>query len=333
MERETSERGATHFMSEGKLPFGPSFFRELFDNLYDAVYFVDCERRILFWNRPAERLSGYSAEEVVGNYCHAEVLQHTNEAGCELCYANCPLQDAVDTGEPRCARVFLRHKDGRRIAVDVQVMPVRDHAGKVVGGVEVFRDASATIALENAHNKLRELAHKDPLTGAANRRSLDNLLRDQLETFTRTGTYFSIVLSDIDHFKRVNDGWGHQAGDAVLRYFADCLQEAARRGDLVARFGGEEFFVLMPGACVEGATQLAERLRSAVSQSPLEAIHGGRITASFGVTQVARFDDVESLLGRADRALYQAKRARPEPSVPLLKTDDIALCESAVTLT
>ncbi len=322
MAHETMDCAAPQDMSDIVLPFGPTFFRELFDNLYDGVYFVDCSRRILFWNRSAERLSGYKAEEIVGRYCHADILQHVNENGCELCHESCPLQHTVDTGEPRGARVFLRHKDGRRIAVDVQVMPVWDQAGSIVGGVEVFRDASATIALENAHNSLRELAHKDPLTGVANRRSLENLLRDQLETYRRTGTHFSLVLCDIDHFKQVNDHWGHPAGDAVLRQFATCLQEVARRGDLVARYGGEEFVVLMPGSSVVGAAQLAERLRCAVAHVCPQEIQGTCITASFGVTQVTRHDDQASVLERADRALYQAKSSGRNCVVTLTETSD-----------
>lgn len=188
-------------------------------------------------------------------------------------------------------------------------MPVWDQAGSIVGGVEVFRDASAMIALDNAHNSLRELAHKDPLTGVANRRSRDDLLRDQLETYRRTGTHFSLVLSDIDHFKRVNDHWGHRAGDAVLRQFAACLQKVVRRGDLVAGYGGEEFVVLIPGSPVVGATQLAERLRGAVARMCSQKIQGVTITASFWVTQVSRHDDQARVLERADRVLYQAKNA------------------------
>ena len=92
--------------------------------------------------------------------------------------------------------------------------------------MEVFRDASSVIALEDAYRKVRELAHKDPLTDVANRRSLDGLLQDQVATFTRTGIHFSVILCDIDHFKRVNDQWGHPAGDVVLQSFAACLQAA-----------------------------------------------------------------------------------------------------------
>jgi len=295
-------------VSDELLPLGRDFFRELFHNLYDGVYFVDCTRRILFWNRAAELLSGYSAEEVVGSYCSAEILQHCDAAGCELCHGDCPLQASIDTGEPQCQRVFLRHKDGRRIAVDVHVMPVRDRDGQIVGGVEVFRDASSAIALEDAYRKVRELAHRDPLTGVANRRCMDDFLADLLATFARTGIHFSIILGDIDHFKRVNDRWGHPAGDAILQDVAARLQAVVRQNDLVARYGGEEFMVIMPASRLEGAEALAERCRSAVAQDPQTAMDGSHVTASFGATEVVPHDSIESLLGRVDRALYEAKQ-------------------------
>jgi len=316
--------------ADGRLPLGHDFFRDLFHNLYDGVYFVDCVRRIQFWNRAAEILSGYSAEEVVGSYCSAEILQHCDAAGCELCHGACPLQETIDTGEPRCRRVFLRHKDGRRIAVDVHVMPVRDAEGRIIGGVEVFRDASSVVALEDAYKQVRELAHKDPLTGVANRRSLDGLLQDQVATFTRTGIHFSLILCDIDHFKRVNDQWGHPAGDAVLRFFADCLQQRARRNDLVARFGGEEFIVLMPGSRLEGAEKLAERFRCAIAHQTHGCLGGQHISASFGVTEATCNDTLESLLGRVDRALYEAKRLGRNRVVSLTVTGSPLGTEVAV---
>jgi diguanylate cyclase (GGDEF)-like protein/PAS domain S-box-containing protein len=317
-------------VAEEQLPFGRDFFRELCQNLYDGVYFVDRTRRILFWNRSAEALSGYAAEEVVGSYCSAEILRHCDATGCELCHDACPLQETIDTGQPRCARVFLRHKDGRRVAVDVHVMPLRDSQGQIVGGVEVFRDASSAIALEDAYNRVRELAHKDALTGVANRRCLDSLLSDLLATFTRTGLHFSAILCDLDYFKRVNDRWGHPAGDAILQSFAGCLHAGARRNDLVGRYGGEEFMVLMPGSRLEGAEKLANRFRSTLAHCAQHALEGGRVTASFGVTEVVPGDTTDSLVSRVDRALYEAKRLGRDCVVSLSVTGSPSGCEVAV---
>ena len=124
MSLQTITIGPTSLGMDG-LPLGRDFFEKLLDSLYDGVYFVDTQRQILFWNRGAERLTGYAQEEVVGRYCFEELLQHTDEEGCRLCHDGCPLMKTIASGMPSKARVYLLHKDQRRIAVDVHVTPLR----------------------------------------------------------------------------------------------------------------------------------------------------------------------------------------------------------------
>ena len=212
-----------------------NFFKKLLDELYDGVYFVNPERRILYWNAAAERLSGYSASEVVGRLCQENILDHTDSAGCHLCHERCPLVATIETRRALCKRVFLKHKDGSRIAVEVRVSPVIEQDGRTIGAVEVFRDAGSELALESAYRSARELAQKDPLTGLANRRSLASFVTEQLTLFCRSGRKFSVILVDLDHFKEVNDGFGHSAGDRVLAEVAQVLLKSSRELDLVGR--------------------------------------------------------------------------------------------------
>ena len=296
----------------GEYPFGPAFFERLFDNLYDGVYFVDRSRRILFWNKGAEQLTGYARDEVVGSHCHDNILDHVDAEGHPLCLETCPLAATIADGQPKTARVFLRHKDGRRIAVDVHIMPLRNDRDEIIGGVEIFRDASSSVALESAYNRLRTLAEKDPLTGIANRRFLDSALAEQLLMLGRTGIPFCVVLIDIDHFKQVNDRWGHAAGDRALQVFAGICSAIIRDNDTVGRMGGEEFAVILPDTDLPQAVLTAERLLSAVREANI-AIDGGssvRITASIGVATIGAGDtSLEQLLARSDAALYRAKAA------------------------
>ncbi len=289
------------------LPFGPEFFKRLFDNLYDGVYFVDRRRRILFWNKGAELISGYSREEVIGNYCPDNILDHVDGCGTHLCRRSCPLVQTIHDGQPRRTRVFLRHKDGRRIAVDVHVMPLKDSEGQILGGIEVFRDASSAVALERWYAQLRVLAEKDPLTGVANRRHLDAALAEQLQLLGHTGIPFSVIMIDLDHFKAINDTWGHAVGDQALIGFAQLLERFSRGSDVPGRFGGEEFLIILPDARLEIAAQVAERLRSAAPTVTPPEVTDRRLTASFGVAEAALGDTAENLLGRADAALYRAK--------------------------
>lgn len=154
---------------------------------------------------------------------------------------------------------------------------------------------------------LRELAHEDALTGLPNRRQLEASLQAWLVLVSRNAQPLSVILFDLDDFKRVNDGHGHDVGDAVLRAVARRGEEVLRRPDVLGRWGGEEFLVIAPGTDLRGAMTLAERLRRALEAEPFAA--AGGVTASFGVTSVRPGDGAETLLKRADDAHYVAKQA------------------------
>lgn len=175
------------------------------------------------------------------------------------------------------------------------------------GVVWIIDDISKRKKLED---DLRSLAETDELTGLRNRRSFMSSARVEFERFDRYNSPLSIVMIDIDHFKSVNDRYGHAAGDIVLKRFADICREQFRGVDIVGRLGGEEFAVLLPVTLADEAVQVAQRLRSACKRT---YIYVGddklMITASLGVACAEKDSDVQSLLSRADKALYQAKSA------------------------
>ena len=153
--------------------------------------------------------------------------------------------------------------------------------------------------------KIQFLSERDALTGAYNRMKFDQLLKTALSAHQRYAHPFSIVLCDIDHFKRINDAHGHLAGDAVLKQFTTLLQSQTRATDQLARWGGEEFVVLLPMAELAEATSAAEKLRQAIVADHWPAIK--QITASFGVAAHERHESADALLDRVDAALYKAK--------------------------
>lgn len=296
-------------VSPDDTPILDGFFKKMLDELYDGVYFVNTERRILYWNAAAERLSGYAASEVVGSLCHDNILDHTDSAGCHLCHERCPLVATIETRNQLCKRVFLKHKEGNRVAVEVRVSPVMDERGRTVGAVEIFRDAGSDLALESAYRSARELAQKDPLTGLANRRSFSSFVSEQLILFCRSGRRFSVIMVDLDHFKAVNDIYGHSAGDRVLAEVAQVLLESSREIDLAGRYGGEEFVVVLPNTSLEQAATIAERIRAEIQGRKCWAVIGlPALTASLGVADSCPGDDWDSLISRADAALYEAKQ-------------------------
>jgi diguanylate cyclase (GGDEF)-like protein/PAS domain S-box-containing protein len=279
----------------------------LLDNLYDGVFFVDPQRRILYWNQGAERISGYRDREVVGRRCGDLAPGCADCSSCRLCQVECPLARTLRTGEPVMDRVTLRHKDGRHVAAEIHAMAIRNAEAQVIGGVAIFRDASTTVALELAYGHLREQAEKDALTGVANRGHLDALVAEQLAVSRRTGLRFSMIMADLDRFKGINDTWGHEMGDRVLRAFASALKGLSRSTDVVGRYGGDEFLVVLPGTHLQDALDVAERMRiAAPTVLPPDEV-ACRPTVSLGVVEAGPDDSPASVLRRVDAALYLAK--------------------------
>lgn len=165
---------------------------------------------------------------------------------------------------------------------------------------------SAYAKLQQSEVHIRELMLTDPLTGLANRRHLDDRLTMELSRQVRYGQPLSVILTDIDRFKRVNDTYGHAVGDTVLKAFAHHLKESLRTSDFVARYGGEEFVLLQPNTMIDEAVALAERIREATKDIRFEQpeLH---MTASFGVTTALTGESMAEVLSRADEAMYQAK--------------------------
>lgn len=160
--------------------------------------------------------------------------------------------------------------------------------------------------LKRNEARIRELMLTDPLTGLANRRRLYESMEQGIGRSHRHGRPLSVMMADIDHFKRVNDTYGHDVGDEVIRMMANCLREGIRTNDLAARFGGEEFIVLLEECSLDDAFQLADRIRKGLSEHVLPSMQQS-ITASFGVAELGPEETAASLLKRVDQALYLSK--------------------------
>lgn len=289
---------------------GEEFYRSLLDNLSDGVYLVDRQRRIVYWNRGAERLTGYSAAEVVGRECAAGVLCHVDEGGHLLCPAEtCPAEEVMRAGRTMERRVFLHHRDGHRVPVYTRIAPLRDGAGQVTGALEVFSDDSATLAAAEQIRRLEEASLLDPLTGVGNRRFAGLELANQLAKLQRYGWSFGVIFLDVDGFKAINDTHGHETGDAVLSMVARTIAGAVRAFDVVCRWGGEEFVVVLSNLSARDLLTRAEQIRRLVEQSALVRPSVVGVTVSAGATMAREDDTPESLVARADALMYVAKRA------------------------
>ena len=273
---------------------------------------MDPNRRITFWNRGAERLTGYESSEVVGRNCFDNLLSHVDGTGCPLCIMGCPLKWTMEDGEPREAEIYLRHKLGHRVPISVRVAPIKDSRGLTVGAVEIFTDISEKKRIERRAGELEGLAYRDPLTGLANRRFTELKVRQALEDLKQFNRAVGLIMIDLDEFKQVNDAYGHRVGDLYLQEVAMRMKRQLRSGDMLARLGGDEFAALLPLVC--NRTQVEEiALRLERSFDDPFAVDGYLLRGSASVG-VSMFPDdgitKDSLLSAADAAMYVTKHTR-----------------------
>lgn len=282
-------------------------FRLLAEQSSDMVTRIGLDNRLLYVSPSCARITGWSAEELLGTSAlagiHADDMERVEQAIA-----------ALKNGEAEEARFVYRqrHRDKGEIWAEAALhVTLASDSGAIDGVVAVVRDITEQKDLQD---KLASLATTDGLTGLANRRAFDERLADEWARARRDGTQLSLLLIDVDHFKKFNDHYGHLAGDACLRALGRILSAQARRpADLAARYGGEEFAVLLPNTGPDGCAEVGEGIRQALQE--LAMLHGQNppsrlVTASLGGASAVPTEttmDCSTLVAAADRALYAAK--------------------------
>ena len=284
------------------------YYRELLDNLYDGVFFVDSNKTITYWNRAAENITGYTCDDVVGKCCSDNILVHVDEKGAPLCDSGCPLQAAIKDGKSREINAFLKHRDGHMLPVLVKVNAIYDADGCIIGGIQSFNDNSSLLYEKKHAAELEKLSTFDGLTGVGNRRYADITLQKKLAELKRYGSTFGVLFADIDNLKSVNDTYGHEAGDEILKLVAQTILAHIRPFDFIFRWGGDEFLLILVNVDQHRLLATAERVRIAVQNTGLQfGSNIIRATLSVGGT-VAETDDMDkSILARTDGFMYHCK--------------------------
>jgi len=255
---------------------------------------------IIYVNPAFTALTGYNADDVIGQSTR---LLHGPKTDPQTVAA---VRAAMEAQQP--IRVALLHysRDGEEFWIDTNIVPLRDAHGHVTHFATIGRDLTATKRLQQ---ELRRIASTDPLTGLLNRR---RFLEQAESEFLRSLRYqheLAVVMLDIDYFKAINDSHGHFAGDLVLIAMSRATEKLLRGTDILSRWGGEEFVILMPETPLAGAAILAERLREVLAQLAVDTAAGTlRLTISAGVAARGVPDTgITDIMQRADTALYEAK--------------------------
>ena len=288
---------------------GESFYQTVLENISDGVYVCDRDQRVSYWSPGAERITGFPAEQVQGASCTDKILMHVDLTGASLYEKGSPLAATLADGKKREARVYLHHKEGHRVPLVVRTSPIYDAAGTIDAAVEVFSDNSTLLVALKRVEDLSVEMETDPLTGALNRRSMEARLDSYLTERRRMEASVGVLFVDIDHFKNVNDTFGHEVGDEVLKMVAETLRDHLRASDSLARWGGEEFLVLLHHVDAKGCVTVAEKLRRLVADSSLSTDDSNAlsVTVSLGGTLLRPGDNRHSLITRVDHLLYESK--------------------------
>ncbi len=298
-----------------------SFAVNLMQHLVVPTFVLDHEGRVLIWNKACERLTGIPASEVLGTKEHWRGFYDSPRP----CLADLVVQNRVT----EMAALYVSHDDanaqafgvhaenwcvmprlGSQLYLAIDAGPIYDDHGKLLAVVETLRDMSSH---KRAQTELERMASHDGLTGVVNRRGFDDKLQQEWSRASREALPLALIMLDVDHFKRFNDSYGHQAGDECLKQIATTLTQALLRPfDVVARYGGEEFALILPSIDADGASKVAQRILDAVAALGIPhsgAEDGQHVTVSLGVAAATPHSGMshEQLIQEADRALYHAK--------------------------
>ena len=297
--------------AEQQLQISEERYRLLAENARDVIWTMEADGRISYISPSIQLLRGLSPEEAM-----AQTLEqiHPPESRRRAQAYFHQLRSDLQAGrQPQPFRGELEYlcKDGSTIWADVIALPKFDEQGLYQKLLGVSRDISERKQYERqltiANQQLQELAITDGLTGISNRRHLETLIQQAMERSDRYGEPLTLILGDIDHFKSINDRFGHQAGDLALIEFCRRIGGALRSSDSFGRWGGEEFLILMPQSDGDAGLALAEKLRQRVTATPFPQV--GTVTASFGVAQRRDHEPEADWFRRVDELLYGAKQS------------------------
>ena len=287
----------------------PDFYKCLAENAFDGMMQVDIEGYIVAWNKGAERMFGHMAKNVIGTRYQDQSIKQLAENGDLLSSARLPVFLTLRDGQLREDHAYIQHLEGYRISVLIRVVPILNNKNKIIGAMQIFNDSRTLIAAREERKRVEQTIFFDGLTGIGNRSHIENRIRFALADYEVSKVEFCVLFIDIDHFKQLNDSYGHLAGDKVLRFIANTLRNNLRATDSCGRWGGEEFLAVILDINLEGVKVVAEKIRGLIEQAKIQ--DGDRIlgvTISIGASVSRPGDTVESIIRRTDELMYQSKQ-------------------------
>jgi len=291
----------------------PSIYRSILESLQTGVCVVDLEKRILFWNDGAERITGYLRHEVMGRSCAENILLHCHHPECECCADQCPLSTALQQSRPVEGTGSFHHKSGYRAPVHIWAMPVRDARGMVIGAMQNFDRMAHT---PDRRSSLDPYGWQDAVTGVANRAMMQSRLREAISLFVEMRVPFGIVCLHLDEVSQIRAKYGQEAVTSLLRAVAQTLENTLRPTDFVGRWSEDQFMAIVTNCNEAALPSICQRVRQMISGDSIE--WWGNLLSpgafSMGHSGVQDEDSVERMVDRAQQSLRKLDHAQDKPA-------------------
>ena len=286
----------------------PGFCSLLFNQLHDGIVFLNKDRKVVFWSKAAEQMTGIESADAVGKPCAEDLQIFLDRDGASLCKTKCPVELTLKDGAIRTLDAYLQHKDGLRSPVSLRVVPLLGEDGQVMGAVEVFTGTAAKVMIPLSVMELEKTGLIDADTGIAGKLYLDQTLAVRLDEYQNYGLSFGVIYVDVDNFAKTVEKYGRFNGNKILRMVARTLHKNIRYFDIVGRWSAEEFLVILLNIDESRLDIVANKLRLLVAESYITTETGMlSATVSMGASIVQRYDTVEAIVKRTEQLMMHSK--------------------------
>lgn len=274
-----------------------TFYWTLLDVLKDGVYFANKQRKVTYWNKAAEAVTGYKSAEILGKFCGDNILVHIDEEGNNLCTGTCPLARCMETGEPFEQRIFLHHKEGHRVPVLVRVTPVRGPKDEIIGAVEIFTDLSSKESFLKEIQEREQQALLSSLTGLPNKQYMETSLKLKLIEWNDFKHPFGVLRIKVNGLEEVKNKHGQDTYEKVLKTLAGTLVHNINPTDIVGEWVEGEFLGIVAHGNEKKLALKANAYRILLEKSEISKGEPPvSLTVSVGTYMVKGGDTIETIL-------------------------------------
>jgi len=284
-------------------------YEQIVNSLFEGVYILDKQRKILFWNHGAEDITGFMADEVVGKYCHDNILNHVDDNGKQLCLEGCPLYQTLIDGKKREMNVYLQHKKGHRIPVLVKALALYEDEN-IVAVAEIFSQVDEKALANPDLSKIIHRPMSDELTGLPNRGHLEHFLNNKLHDLKLLGIDTGLIIVDIDNFEESNDTYGKELCDEIMKILSVTYVKNFRVAEMIGRWTEDEFIFIFEDINEKDLKVFSEKIRMISESTSLRGatFKDVEVTVSTGATMARVSDTIDDLLERAYNLMHLSKQ-------------------------